>query len=102
MRSRTTGTVALLIMAILVGSVAVSVAIPAFAQSTAAQGEFQLVVIPIASKIPADGGQYPVWIQLQTVKESAPVQAPYDLEIMLETSDDSVIVSRQRSNHPRA
>jgi hypothetical protein len=45
----------------------------------------------MASSLPADGGEYPVWIQLQTEREDRPIQSPYDMSIRLSTSDDSVI-----------
>jgi hypothetical protein len=85
---------ALFVMAAFAASIAVFPAAPAMAQTTVQQAEFQLVVIPMASKLPADSGEYPVWIQLQTVKGASPVQATADISIMLSTSDDSIIKPR--------
>jgi hypothetical protein len=85
---------ALFVLAAFAASIAVIPAAPALAQSTVQQAEFQLAVIPIASKLPADGAEYPVWLQLQTVKGSSPVQATSDMNIMLSTSDDSIIKPR--------
>lgn len=90
MKSRLLG---LIILATFAASIAASSALPAFAQSSG-QAEFQLAVIQMAAKLPADGGKYPVWIQLQTVRDSNPIQAPYDISIRLSTSDDSVLVAQ--------
>jgi hypothetical protein len=51
---------------------------------------FQLVVTPIAPKLPADGNNYLVTVQLQTAKDSKPREAPYDIDVTLLTSDNTV------------
>lgn len=56
-----------------------------------AQHEFQLSVIPVIPRLPADGNEYFVSVQLQTVKDSKPVQALHDTDISLSTSDAGVI-----------
>lgn len=93
MKSVKTKLLGLVILATFAASIAASPASPAFAQSTG-QTEYQLAVIQMASKLPADGGKYPIWIQLQTVKDSSPVQAPYDISVTLSTSDESVLVAQ--------
>jgi hypothetical protein len=51
---------------------------------------FQLAVTPIAPKLPADGKDYFVMVQLQTAKDGKPREAPYDIDVTLLTSDETV------------
>jgi hypothetical protein len=51
---------------------------------------FQLAVIPIAPKLPADGKSYSIAVQLQTVNDGKPREAPYDIDVILLTSDNTV------------
>lgn len=51
---------------------------------------FQLAVTPIAPKLPADGGSYLIMVQLQTSKDGIPREAPYDVNVTLLTSDNTV------------
>ncbi|WP_415281147.1 hypothetical protein [Candidatus Nitrososphaera sp. FF02] len=67
--------------------------IPGPAAAQTAQNEFQLSVIPVIPRLPADGNEYFVSIQLQTAKDSKPVEAPHDIDILLSTSDTSVIAA---------
>jgi hypothetical protein len=57
---------------------------------------FQLRIIPIAEKFPADEGTYHVNIQLQSVKDSNPVFAPYDIDIRIGSSDPSVLTIEEK------
>lgn len=84
---------ALFVVVTLACSVAASVA-PAVAQNTGDQGELQLAVIPLAQKLPADGGEYPFWIQLQTVRGSSPIQAQHDIDVTLTVSGDTIHVAQ--------
>lgn len=84
----------LMILASFASSMIISPAIPALAQTT--QTELQLGVIQMASKLPADGGEHPIWIQLQTMRDSNPVSAPYDIYVSLSSSDDSVILAQDK------
>lgn len=52
---------------------------------------FQLSVIPMAPKLPADGQTYFVTIQLQTLSNGKPIEAPNDMEISVISSDPSVL-----------
>jgi len=54
--------------------------------------QFQLQIIPLASKLPADSGKYFAMIQLQTVKDRNPIAAPYDFDITVISSDPSVLI----------
>ncbi|AIF82469.1 hypothetical protein NTE_00387 [Candidatus Nitrososphaera evergladensis SR1] len=51
---------------------------------------FQLAVTPIAPKLPADGNDYLIMVQLQTAKDGKPREAPYDIDVTLLTSDNTV------------
>lgn len=88
-----TTVLALFMMTTLVGSMVAFNAIPVQAQSTLDQNQYQLAVISASSKLPADSGQYPLWIQLQTLGDSSPIQAPRDIMIALSSSDDSVAIT---------
>lgn len=79
-----------LLLGTLIGSLLAVSSSSALAATSSATETFQLAVTPIASKLPADGEVYPLIIQLQTVKDSHPVDAPYDITIMLLTSDESI------------
>ena len=63
-----------------------------FAQTTKklTQTDFELAVLPLSSRYPADGNSYSLIIQLQT-KDGKPFESPYDLAIQLSSSDSSVI-----------
>src|SRR5574341_879414 len=54
------------------------------------QTDFELAVIPLSPRYPADGNSYDLIIQLRT-KNSDPIEAPYDLAIELSSSDSSVV-----------
>jgi hypothetical protein len=56
----------------------------------ATRKEFILSLEPLAPRLPADGGKYYAVLQLQTA-DRRPVQAPFDIEIDLLSSDPSVI-----------
>jgi hypothetical protein len=53
--------------------------------------EFQLSLIPSASKMPADRNSYFAIIQLQVADRENPIEAPKDMEITVISSDPSVI-----------
>jgi hypothetical protein len=61
------------------------------ATSKLLQDNFQLSVIPIASKLPADSKEYFVTVQLQTPKDSKPIEAPFDIPVTLLASDATII-----------
>jgi hypothetical protein len=65
------------------------------AYGQAAQHEFQLSVIPVIPRLPADGNEYLVSVQLQTAKDAKPVQALNDISVSLSTSDTDVITIGQ-------
>lgn len=62
---------------------------------------FQLAVIPISSHLPADSGNSFVTIQLQTAKDDKPMEAPYDVEVTLSTSDASIIAIQEKVVIPK-
>ena len=53
--------------------------------------EFQLLVHPSAPKLPADRSAYHAMIQLQTVEGDKPIEAPYNIDITVISSDPSVL-----------
>lgn len=59
-------------------------------------GAFQLQMIPIASNLPADDGVYYAMVQLQDVRDTNPLVAPFDLDIRVISSDPSVLVVQDR------
>jgi hypothetical protein len=59
--------------------------------ATLEQNNFQLSVIPLAPKLPADGKEYFVTIQLQTSSDGKPAEAPHDINTILSTSDASIV-----------
>jgi hypothetical protein len=56
----------------------------------ASRREFLLSLEPSAPRLPADGGKYSAVLQLQT-PDKRPVQAPFDIEIDLLSSDPAVV-----------
>lgn len=56
---------------------------------------FQLAVFSSAPKLPADGGQYPLLIQLQTARDGKPVEASNDVAITVLSSDGSIAVPQK-------
>ena len=54
------------------------------------QTDFELAVLPLSPRYPADGNSYDLIIQLRT-KSGDPIEAPYDLAIELSSSDSSVV-----------
>lgn len=65
--------------------------IPSAYAATALNTTFQLQMVPLAEKLPADDGIYYATIQLQSARDSNPVFAPYDLDIRIASSDPSVL-----------
>jgi hypothetical protein len=64
--------------------------------ATVLDSSFQLQVVPIASKLPADDGIYYAFIQLQNARDATPVIAPFDLDIRIISSDPSVLVGQEK------
>jgi hypothetical protein len=57
--------------------------------------EFQLSIIPSATKLPADRNAYFAMIQLQVAARGNPIEAPEDMTITVFSSDPSVITLPQ-------
>src|SRR6476659_4792751 len=77
-----------LLFGTLIGSLLAASSSSAFAATSAATETLKLVVTPAASKLPANGETYPLMVQLQTVKDSRPIDAASDMKITLLTSDE--------------
>jgi hypothetical protein len=84
--------IGVLLLGTLIGSMVSVSTTSAMAATSSSSETFKLAIIPLAPKLPADGNSYPIMIQLQTAKDSHPIEAPYDIAITLLTSDETVLL----------
>jgi hypothetical protein len=94
----TVAVVAAMFAMLLLPAIMVSTAVPADAQSSKLKtADFQLDITPIAPRLPADASTYYAMIQLQTANDDKPIAAPYDLGVVVISSDPSVLQVAQEN-----